>query len=127
MLRAQFAALKNPLRLFAGVAVFLLFWDCLVWVALHHFNFLMIVRTIANLLFLWLYGRQSRFAWHAVFALCALMPFLYLLSTYFHTIAPPRVPPGLYGLYLPFVASLIILLYLWRIRSRYFRFVHENI
>jgi len=121
------ASSKNPLRLFAGVAVFLIFFDCLVWAVLHHFSFLTGVRTAANISFLWLYGRRSPSAWHIVFALCALMPFLYLLAIYFHIIVRPLVPPGLYGLYLPFVASLIILSYLWRIRARYFRFVHQSI
>jgi hypothetical protein len=94
---------------------------------LHHYNFLTVVRTAANILFLWLYGRRSRSAWHIVFALCALMPFLYVLAIYFHVIVRPHFPLGLYGLYLPFVASLIILSYLWVIRTRYFQFVQQNI
>ena len=110
---------KNPLRLIAAAAVFSLFFDCLVWAVLRRVEVLTFVRIAGSIIFLWFYGRRSNFAWHAACAGNVVIALLYFFLIHFHLDTPPH---GV-GIYTWPGSVLIILLYLFVIRERYFRFI----
>ena len=113
---------KNPLRLIAVAAVFSLLFDCLVWAVLRRAEALTFVRGAGSIIFLWFYCRRSNLAWHAAFAGNVVIALVYCLLIHFHLDAPPH---GI-GIYAWPAAVLVILLYLFVIRERYFRFTDHH-
>ena len=83
-----------------------------------HLNPLHIVRLLVLLLFLALYIAKSRFAWHVITLAALVITPAYVLMPQMqsHSVRPTTGPILIF-------LSLICLVYLWRVRRPYFRFV----
>jgi hypothetical protein len=95
----------------AGGAVYQLFVQ-------PHLNPLHIVRLLVLVLFLALYIAKSRFAWHVIaFAVLVITPaYVVVPQMQSHSVQPTTGPILIF-------LSLVCLVYLWRVRRPYFRFV----
>jgi RsiW-degrading membrane proteinase PrsW (M82 family) len=82
----------------------------------------LIVRTLAFLLFLGLYLVKSRFAWHAIVLIV-------LLVTPFYVLLPIIQQKSIRSktIWVAVVLTLMCLIYLWRIRRPYFRFLQSQL
>jgi hypothetical protein len=86
-----------------------------------HLNPLHIVRLLAFGAFLALYFLKSRFAWHVLgIAVLVITPAYVLLPRLQnHSVRPETVPALI-------ILSLICIVYLWRVRAPYFRFIQRD-
>ena len=114
-------ATTNPLILAALVAVLAVAGAVYQMFVQPHLNPLHIIRLIAFLIFLALYLLKSRFAWHVmVIALLVITPLYVLLPRVQSQSMRPET------IWIVTIVSLICLVYLWRVRQPYFRFIQEE-
>ena len=108
----------NPLILAAIVALLAVIGAVYQLFAQPHLNPLHIVRLLVFVLFLALYTAKSRFAWHVIALAALVVTPAYVLSPQMqsHSVRPTTGPILIF-------LSLLCLVYLWRVRRPYFRFV----
>jgi hypothetical protein len=109
---------KNPLIIVAAAAAVATAGGIYQLLTHSEVEPLLLVRTIAFLLFLGLYCLKSRFAWHAIALIALAITPAYALL---------RVPQKsvLESTWIVVALSLLCLVYLWRVRRPYFRFVQD--
>ena len=110
--------ISNPLILAAVVALLAAAGAIYQLFVQPHLNPLHIVRLIAFAAFLALYLLKSRFAWH-VFGIAVLVitpAYVLLPRLENHSVRPETLP-------ILIMLSLICIVYLWRVRRPYFRFI----
>ena len=113
----------NPLWVVALPTLATLPFDVYFYIAQHFLTAFGIVVIIGKLLFLALYAQKSRFAWHVGLMVTAAITPLSLLLIHFGSEAGkhPYSRP-LFEL----AVVLILIVYLWSIRERYFRYVEPE-
>ena len=115
---------KNPLRLVAAAFVITLPFDYdayLIHRDLSEFGILIIV---TKAVFFVLYLLRSRFAWHVGFGLTAVITVLALLLMY-RGAKTGEVDCSLRH-FLELTVAVPLVLYQWRIRERYFRYIQNR-
>lgn len=110
----------NPLRYIAVATVITLPFDVFSYIVDHFFIALGIIIILGKLLFLALYTQKSRFAWHVGLLVIASITPLSLLLIHFGSDAGKH--PHSHPLF-ELAVVLIVVVYLWKIRRRYFRYV----
>jgi hypothetical protein len=110
----------NPLILAAIVATLAAVGAIYQLFVQPHLNPLHIVRLLVFLLFLALYIAKSRFAWHviAVGVLVITPAYVLVPQMQSHSVRPTTGPILIF-------LSLICIVYLWRVRRPYFKFVQR--
>src|SRR5256885_17054138 len=112
---------SNPLILAAVVALLASAGAVYQLFVQPHLNPLHIVRLVAFAVFLALYLLKSRFAWH-VFGIAVLIitPAYVVLPRFEnHSLRPETLP-------ILIILSLICIVYLWRVRGPYFKFIQRD-
>ena len=112
---------SNPLILAAVVALLAAAGAVYQLFVQPHLNPLHIVRLVAFAVFLALYLLKSRFAWH-VFGIAVLIitpAYVVLPRLENHSLRPETLP-------ILIILSLICIVYLWRVRGPYFKFIQRD-
>ena len=112
---------NNPLILAALIALLVCIGALYQLIVEPHLNPLHLVRLLAFAAFLVLYLLKSRFAWH-VFGIAILIitpAYVLLPRLQSHSVRPETLAALLF-------LSSICVVYLWRVRSPYFRFIEHD-
>jgi hypothetical protein len=113
---------RNPLGYVLGAALFTLPFDFYYYVV--PFNPLGLAIILGKIAFIILYARRSRIAWHlALFVTGAVVPLSLLMIRL--GIMPEARHPSRHLFDLAIV--VILLVYLWSVRERYFGYVESEI
>jgi hypothetical protein len=114
----------NPLWFVALAFVGTLPFDLYYYIVEHFLTAFGIIVIIGKLLFLTLYAQKSRLAWHVGLLLTAAITPLSLLLIHFGSEAGKH--PYSRPLF-EMAVVLILIVYLWKVRERYFRYVEPRI
>jgi hypothetical protein len=113
---------RNPLAFVLVAMLVTLPFD--VYYYLSPFNVLGIAIILGKVVFILLYARRSRVAWHAALALNAAVVPLSLLMIHLGIMPESRHP---HRHLFDIAIVVILLLYLWSVRERYFGYVESEI